>query len=236
MPPSALQANQVCLLFIVGVQSIFFPEYPHPCPGTKVQAMAVVDDQKPSMSDSHDSLSFRYIPIAVREGPSGPEPSPVHRALSSSPDAFEFFTPATDMCYAEDVFLEGKLLSSQPRPPPPGTLPLVHRRSESLDESRQPRGPAGKRYGQGRAASDPDPPSAMKPQPKWYLFVLAPKRMPAAMVMEDIRNRQTRRRSPPTATGCKNRARKGPWKLLRSLSCSRAHSVATGSRLPRTKA
>ncbi|URD92467.1 hypothetical protein MUK42_00208 [Musa troglodytarum] len=197
--------------------------------------MAVLDDQKPSMSDSHDSLSFRYIPIAVREGPSGPEPSPVHRALSSSPDAFEFFTLATDMCYADDVFLEGKLLSSHPRTPPRRTLPLVHRRSESLDESRQPRGPAGKRHRQGRAASDLDPPSAMKPLPKWYLFVLAPKRMPAAMEMEDIRNRQTRRRSPPTSTGCKSMERRGPWKLLRSLSCTGAHSVATSSRLARTK-
>ncbi|RZR97314.1 hypothetical protein BHM03_00026467 [Ensete ventricosum] len=192
--------------------------------------MAVLDDQKPSMSDSHDSLSFRYIPIAVREGSSGPEPSPVHRALSSSPDAFEFFTPATDLCYADDVFLEGKLLSSQPRPPPPRTLPLVPRRSASLDERRQPRGPAGKQRGQRRAASDPDLPSAIKPQPKWYLFV------PAAMEIEDIRNRQTAQRSPSTATGCKSKERKDPWKFLRSLGCNRAHSVATGSRLARTKA
>ncbi|CAL9151498.1 unnamed protein product [Musa hybrid cultivar] len=177
-------------------------------------------------SDCEDSvpmsLSFRDIATAGRD------PSALHRALSSPPDSFQFFCAASEMCSAEDVFLGWRLLPLNPRSPLPGTLPLDHRRSGSLDRRHYwPGGLADKHRKLRRAASDP-PTEAMKPQPRWYLFVLGPMRVPSAMQMEDIRTRQRRRRtpSPEDTVGRLSNGRRGPWRLLRSLSCNGAESAA----------
>lgn len=170
------------------------------------------------------SLSFRDIATAT----AGRDPSALHRALSSPPDSFQFFCAASEMCSAEDVFLGWRLLPLNPRSPLPGTLPLDHRRSGSLDRRHYwPGGLADKHRKLRRAASDP-PTEAMKPQPRWYLFVLGPMRVPSAMQMEDIRTRQRRRRtpSPEDTVGRLSNGRRGPWRLLRSLSCNGAESAA----------
>lgn len=208
----------------------------------------------PDEYDGDDCLSLCDVPLAGHDGPDGTISSD-DRQLSPPPtDTFEFFSgdysAAEEMCSADDVFHQGQLLPYKPTPPQPSPAkmtdasapkisPLDHRRSESLDGINRPRGGVGlvaKYRRLRRAASDPDPRSPLPPptqppatprsRPKWYLVVFGLVRVPAAMEMKDIRNRQRRPRSTALAegSGLGYERRGRPWKLLQSLSCQGAQS------------
>ncbi|XP_008808333.1 uncharacterized protein LOC103720423 [Phoenix dactylifera] len=214
-----------------------------------------------SDGDDSASLSLCDLPLAGHDESDGPNSSD-YRQLSPPQDPFEFFSgnrsAAEQMCSAEDVFLRGMLLPCNPPPsqsypakrsdaPAPQNAPFDHRRSESLDGNNQPRRGrdlAAEYRRLRRATSDSDPrtppppppphPSAMpRSRPKWYLVVFGSVRVPVAMEMKDIRNRQRRRRTPLLAEcdGWRSEGGRGPWKLLRSLSCKAAGSTVVASPL-----
>ncbi|KAG1364447.1 serine/arginine repetitive matrix protein 1-like [Cocos nucifera] len=170
---------------------------------------------------------------------------------------------AEEMCSAEDVFLKGNLLPYKPPlqlsptkrsdASAPKNAPFDHRRSESLDGINRPRGDgglAGEYQRLRRAASEtdprtpqpppppppppPQPPATPRSRPKWYLVVFGSVRVPAAMEMKDIRNRQRRRRTTTLLAECggwRCEGGRGPWKLLRSLSCKGVESTVAASPL-----
>ncbi|KAG1326417.1 serine/arginine repetitive matrix protein 1-like [Cocos nucifera] len=209
----------------------------------------------PDESDGEDSasLSLSLCDVALdgHDGSDGTISSDDGQLCPPPPtDTFEFFSgdlsTAEEMCSADDVFHQGQLLPYKPLPPQPSPAktsdapapqiaPFDHRRSESLDRINRPRGGArlpGKYRRLRRVVSDSDPRTPLPPptprqRPKWYLVVFGPVRVPAAMEMKDIRNRQRRRRSPSLAEGGRLGYEGGsrPWKLLQSLSCKGTESA-----------
>lgn len=211
------------------------------------------DSASPSLCD---------LPLAGHDGSDGPNSSDDCQVSPPPMYPFEFFSgklsAAEEMCSAEDVFLKGNLLPYKPLPPQlspgkrsdgpaPKNAPFDHRRSESLDGINRPRGSGGlaTEYARlRRAASDsdpmtpqppppPQPPATPRSRPKWYLVVFGSVRVPAAMEMKDIRNRQRRRRTTllEECGGWRREGGGGPWKLLRSLSCKGVESTVVASPL-----
>lgn len=170
-------------------------------------------------------------------------------ARDSSPetDHFKFFHdpcfPA-QMCAADDVFLQGKLLpfGTLPGPSPKKDKiydprrhhPREQRKLETAEGFNLPGGIWGgamtPEYRRLRKAPESDtkvlPPRS---RPRWYLCVLGTVRVPAAMEMRDIRSRQRRRSSPATEaaddSGRWSFEGSKSWKLLRSLSCKGLESA-----------
>ncbi|XP_010914144.1 uncharacterized protein [Elaeis guineensis] len=201
------------------------------------------------------SLSLCDVALDVHDGSDGTISSDDGQLSPPPTDTFEFsgdFSAAEEMCSADDVFHQGQLLPYKPPPPQPSPkktsdapapkiAPFDHRRSESLDGINRRRSGArlaAKYRRLRRAVSDSDPRASLPPttqppatprsRPKWYLVVFGPVRVPPAMEMKDIRNRQRRRRSTSVAEGGGLRYDGGrrPWKLLQSLSCKAAESAA----------
>ncbi|XP_010928659.1 uncharacterized protein [Elaeis guineensis] len=178
----------------------------------------------------------------------------ISRARDSPPetDHFKFFydpcSPA-EMCAADDVFFQGKLLpfGSPPAPAPkkdkiynPRSQPREQRWPETVDGFNRPRGLWGgantPEYQRLRKAPESDakvlPPRS---RPRWYLCVIGTVRLPAAMEMRDIRSRQ-RRRSTPVSEAAEHSGRwsfegSKSWKLLRSLSCKGVESAVAAAPL-----
>ncbi|XP_008811315.2 formin-like protein 20 [Phoenix dactylifera] len=207
-------------------------------------------DVAPAGNDESDGL------VSSDDSQLSPPPPP-------PTDPFEFFpgdhSAVEEMCSADDVFHQGQLLPYKPPPPQPSPAktsdatapkiaPFDHRRSESLNRINRPRGGgaglAAEYRRLRRAASDSDsrtplPPPTQPParprsrRPKWYLVVFGSVRVPAAMEMKDIRNRQRRQRSLSLAEcgGLGYEGGRGPWKLLQSLSCNGAESAVVSTPL-----
>ncbi|XP_010929247.1 uncharacterized protein [Elaeis guineensis] len=215
-----------------------------------------------SDGDDSTSLSLCDLPLADHDESDGPNSSDDCQLSPPPTDPFEFFSgnhsAAEEMCSAEDVFLKGNLLPYKAPPqlsptkrsdaPAPKNAPFDHRRSESLDGINRPRGGGGRAAeypSLRRAASEtdprtpqpapppPPPPATPRSRPKWYLVVFGSVRVPAAMEMKDIRNRQRQRRTTLLAEcgGWRREEGRGPWKLLRSLSCKGVESTVVASPL-----
>ncbi|XP_073005250.1 uncharacterized protein [Typha latifolia] len=184
--------------------------------------MAELDD-----GENFSSLSFRFLPVGEQNWSIG---------WDSPTFGFSFSDglPGTEMCSADEVFLGGKLLPFRPRHQPPSPLKrrethkakshlLDHQRSESLDEIIRKSARGGLAAWSLRAASDsvsrivPPPAAEARPRPKWYVVAFGSVRIPAEVELKDIRNRQ-KRRKPSHGHGARQGV-KGPWNLLRSLSC-----------------
>ncbi|WOL06463.1 hypothetical protein Cni_G15197 [Canna indica] len=205
------------------------------------QAVTPLDDAEPSdsvarESDGDASLSycFSFRDNAVRGGSSSRNSPTRYRTVSSPADSsFEFFCASGDMCFAEDVFLGGKLRPALvPQPLPPWRVPSDRRRADFLVEKHQrPRKVAS--VAGAKVDVRPAAAAVVKLQPKWYLFVLGPMRVPAATEMGDIRSRLRKRRTPPPAgraVGPSSGGKSGPWRLLRSMSCNGMESAAVEPR------
>lgn len=196
------------------------------------QTMPLLDGCEPSDSvpqklDADDgsslSLSFREIAVAVRGRADGGDVQ-VHHGVITSPadDSFRFSCAAYDHCFADDVFLGGKLISLDARPLPPWK-PL--RQSKSLAGHCRPESGIEAEHRRLRRQASETSRKASPPEklpPKWYLLVAGPMRAPAAMRMEEIRSRQRR----PKAAENTDRWRRGSWRVIRSLTCNAAESTA----------
>lgn len=158
-----------------------------------------------------------------------PESDPIRSNVDDG-DLFEFCCTAAmpDMCAADDVITGGKLLPLWIPPPPPQPQKAQapdHRRSNSLGDP--PHGcwggksTSGGEYRKLRRVPDPEhketAPDHPRPRPRWYVLVFGSVRVPAAMELKEMRVRQRRRSAPPVAA--KDSGERGPWRLLRSLSC-----------------
>lgn len=154
-------------------------------------------------------------------------------------DALEVDHP-TARCTADDILFTGKFL---PFGDPPTVQPhLLDRefRAQALPNADRLRcfwGGANSKagYRRLRKSSDCDGKRLVnttsarpqkephRPRPRWFLFVLGSMRVPETMDMGNIRNRQRRRRSQAADPG--GDLGRGPWRLLRSLSCRQLESA-----------
>lgn len=161
--------------------------------------------------------------------------------MRSSPpqDLFDFTfhgaasASASEMCAADDIFVQGRMLVRNPTPPAPApTSPLWKSRShvegigrrrwEALDGfDRRLR----------RAASDSAPAGRTpKPRPRWYWFLFGSVNVPEpVMEMSEIRSRLRRRAAAPEM---RDGGRWAAWKLIQSLSCKGVDSAAVTAPAP----
>ncbi|XP_008781936.1 uncharacterized protein LOC103701592 [Phoenix dactylifera] len=153
-------------------------------------------------------------------------------------DLFEFFfhgpRSPVEMCTADDVFLQGKLLPFGAAPPRPPKKDEIYKPRSLPRDQWQQEAATGYRRLRKAPESDlrvPPPPQTPRTRSRWYLFVLGSVRVPAAMEIKDIRSRQ-RRRCPagvPEDSGRWSRQGSKSWKLLRSLSCNGVESAVAAA-------
>ncbi|XXG64493.1 hypothetical protein AAC387_Pa05g2433 [Persea americana] len=201
--------------------------------------------------DSPQSLSFRNLPNPKRQERT--RDVSFERRPNTPDKEFEFFASFnglhSEMCFAEEIFSNGKLFSFK-SPTPNNTTTTTQAQVWNSPKKDLFNAKKSRAIKHGCSAEyrmleeDPSPTKSQTQKSKrisngmsgrswlskWFLLMFGSTGMPAEMEIRDIRSRQ-RRLSPTTfvqaMAGYEEEERKRMWKLLRAMSCRSVADVGT---------